>query len=112
GATVTIYLPRYRVEPPEGAVGESGDAAAGNGQVVLAVEDDDRVRKLTVSRLTQLGYTVLSAASGAEALALLAANPAVDLLFTDVVMPGGMSGYELRQQVRTLYPQMPVLLTS
>ncbi|MHA6691007.1 PAS domain S-box protein [Devosia sp. A449] len=112
GTTVTIYLPRYRVEPVEGVAGEGSDAASGNGQVILAVEDDDRVRKLTVSRLTQLGYTVLSAASGAEALAVLAANPAVDLLFTDVVMPGGMSGYELRLQVRELYPQMPVLLTS
>ena len=53
----------------------------------------------------------MAAASGAEALELLKSKP-VDLLFTDVVMPGGMSGYALRQQVRTLYPQMPVLLTS
>jgi CheY-like chemotaxis protein len=111
GTTVTIYLPRHRVEPVR--LGEvAADAAMqGGGQVILAVEDDERVRKLTVTRLTQLGYTVLAAASGAEALELLRSK-AVDLLFTDVVMPGGMSGYELRQQVRSLYPQMPVLLTS
>ncbi|WP_332690389.1 PAS domain S-box protein [Devosia sp.] len=113
GTTVTIYLPRYRVEPPRAA--EDGDAevtAPGAGQTILAVEDDDRLRKLTVSRLTQLGYVVLSAASGAEALERLATSQGVDLLFTDVVMPGGMSGYELRLQARALYPHMPVLLTS
>jgi PAS domain S-box-containing protein len=111
GTTVTIYLPRHRVEPVR--LHDADDLAAmqGGGQVILAVEDDERVRKLTVTRLSQLGYTVLAAASGADALEMLKSN-AVDLLFTDVVMPGGMSGYELRQQVRSLYPQMPVLLTS
>jgi PAS domain S-box-containing protein len=111
GTTVTIYLPRHRVEPVQLDEMDGGAALPGGGQVILAVEDDHRVRKLTVTRLSQLGYTVLAAASGAEALELLKSK-AVDLLFTDVVMPGGMSGYELRQQVRALYPQMPVLLTS
>ena len=111
GTTVTIYLPRHRVEPVRLGEADAADAMQGGGQVILAVEDDERVRKLTVTRLSQLGYTVLAAASGAEALELLKSK-AVDLLFTDVVMPGGMSGYALRQQVRTLYPQMPVLLTS
>ncbi len=111
GTTVTIYLPRHRVEPVRLGEVDADAALPGGGQVILAVEDDERVRKLTVTRLTQLGYTVLAAASGAEALELLKSK-AVDLLFTDVVMPGGMSGYELRQQVRSLYPQMPVLLTS
>jgi PAS domain S-box-containing protein len=113
GTTVTIYLPRHRVEPLQAtAIGDADAPASGTGQVILAVEDDDRLRKLTVSRLTQLGYVVLAAASGAEALELLASNPGIDLLFTDVVMPGGMSGYQLRQQARALYPHMPVLLTS
>mgnify|MGYP000595296744 FL=1 len=72
----------------------------------------ERVRKLTVTRLSQLGYTVLSAGSGAEAIDILAGGKPADLLFSDVVMPGGMSGFELRTKVRALYPNMAVLLTS
>lgn len=113
GTTVTIYLPRHRVEPVVLADVDDADVIApGTGQVILAVEDDHRVRKLTVNRLTQLGYVVMSASSGAEALAVLAAQHAVDLIFTDIVMPGGMSGYDLRLKVQSLYPQVPVLLTS
>src|SRR5690606_31605187 len=113
GTTVTIYLPRHGFEPVQLDNSDSGDAAAsGSGQVILAVEDDERVRKLTVSRLTQLGYRVRAAASGAEALDLLAADAGVDLLFSDVVMPGGMSGYQLRSHVLEHYPHIRVLLTS
>ena len=112
GTTVTIYLPRYRVEPASVSADDEAAADKGAGQVILAVEDDERLRKLTVARLEELGYRVRSAASGAEALALLAADPAVDLVFTDVVMPGGMSGNELGLKVRALYPYIPVLLTS
>jgi len=113
GTIVSIFLPRHRVEPvaiddadPEGA------ALAGAGQTILAVEDDERVRKLTVARLTQLGYSVIAAGSGREAIDLLASGKFADLLFSDVVMPGGMSGFELRAKVQALYPNMPVLLTS
>lgn len=113
GTTVTIYLPRHRVEPAAISAGDEEAAAGqGAGQVILAVEDDERLRKLTVARLEGLGYRVRSAASGAEALELLAADPAVDLVFTDVVMPGGMSGNELGLKLRALYPHIPVLLTS
>ncbi|MCS6762425.1 MAG: PAS domain S-box protein [Candidatus Devosia symbiotica] len=113
GTVVTIYLPRHRVEPAlvvDGVLG--GMALAGAGQTILMVEDDERVRKLTVTRLVQLGYAVLSAGSGAEAIDMLAAGKPFDLLFSDVVMPGGMSGFELRIKVRALYPNLPVLLTS
>ncbi|MBS3848846.1 PAS domain S-box protein [Devosia sp. BSSL-BM10] len=111
GTIVSIFLPRHRVEPVVVADSEL-EALAGAGQTILAVEDDERVRKLTVTRLTQLGYTVISAASGAEAIELLASGKLADLLFSDVVMPGGMSGFELRAKVQALYPNMPVLLTS
>ena len=113
GTTVNIFLPRYRQEPVSVAPTDVQMAApAGAGRVILAVEDDERVRKLTVSRLTRLGYRVLAAANGAEALDILRVEPAVTLLFTDLVMPGGMSGYELSAKVRTLYPAMRILLTS
>jgi len=113
GTTVNLYLPRHRAadEPAEaGAADMLLDT--GNGEVVLAVEDDARVRRLTVSRLKQLGYTVLEAGTGAEALEVLAANDGIDLLFSDLVMPGGMSGYELCARARALYPQIKALLTS
>lgn len=112
GTTVSIYLPRH-LEPAELASSTADEALRqGSGQVVLAVEDDDRVRKLTLARLTQLGYEVLAASSASEALAVLASGAKVDLLFTDLVMPGGMSGYELSAQVRAIYPEMRILLTS
>ncbi|MGV8832058.1 MAG: PAS domain S-box protein [Devosia sp.] len=113
GTLVTIYLPRHRVEPALVVDADiAGSVLAGGGQTILAVEDDERVRKLTVTRLTQLGYVVISAGTGGEAIELLAAGKPVDLLFSDIVMPGGMSGFELRTKVRALYPNMPVLLTS
>jgi PAS domain S-box-containing protein len=113
GTTIAIYLPRHGFEPIQLGDGADGDTAiTGKGQTILAVEDDARVRKLTVTRLTQLGYSVHAAASGAEALDILAAHDGVDLLFSDVVMPGGMSGYQLQARVRELYPQIRILLTS
>jgi len=113
GTTVNIYLPRHRTEEPADVSGDlDPDADNGMGQVILAVEDDERVRRLTVTRLGQLGYRVLAAASGAEALEILAREHNVDLLFTDIMMPGGISGYELGARVRDLYPDLPVLLTS
>ena len=113
GTAVAIYLPRHRVEPTLVVDTDlEGTTLVGAGQTILAVEDDERVRKLTVMRLTQLGYTVQSARSGAEAIEMLAGGKSVDLLFSDVVMPGGMSGFELRTKVQALYPNMPVLLTS
>lgn len=113
GTTVNIYLPRY-ISPADAAEAEASSAAVGQGegQLILAVEDDERVRRLTVSRLQQLGYRVLEAASGAEALEVIAAEPGIDLLFTDLAMPGGMSGYDLSAEVRNLYPDIRILLTS
>jgi len=111
GTTVNLYLPRHRGDREEPA-GEKAPASAGQGELVLAVEDDARVRRLTVSRLEELGYRVLQAASGREALEVLAANSDVELLFSDLVMPGGMSGYDLCNQAREAFPGLKVLLTS
>jgi CheY-like chemotaxis protein len=76
------------------------------------VEDDARVRRVAVARLRNAAYTVVEAATGAEALALLASHPEVRLLFTDVVMPGGMTGDELARKVRSIRPDIKILLTS
>jgi CheY-like chemotaxis protein len=79
---------------------------------VLVVEDNDDVRELAEQVLEMEGYAVQSAASGEQALVLLREGAAVDLLFTDVVMPGGMSGLDLADQARTLRPGLVVLVTT
>ncbi|MCL4767295.1 MAG: PAS domain S-box protein [Hyphomicrobiaceae bacterium] len=114
GTTVNLYLPRARAP---GAGSESSAAAASTadasqGEAVLVVEDDDRVRRLTATRLKQLGYRVHEAANGQEALAVLAEAPGIDLVFSDLVMPGGMSGLDLARRVRDEYPGTRLVLTS
>jgi PAS domain S-box-containing protein len=79
---------------------------------VLVVEDNDDVRELAESVLEMAGYAVQSAASGEQALALLGEGKNVDLVFTDVIMPGGMNGLELVDKVRQQHPSMPVLVTT
>jgi CheY-like chemotaxis protein len=85
--------------------------SAGQGETVLVVEDDPRVRRLAVRRLAGLGYRVLEAADGPGALALLGTS-AVDLLFSDMVMPGGMTGADLVRRARERRPGLPAVLTS
>ena len=78
----------------------------------LSWKTEARVRRITVARLEELGYAVLEAGGGPEALDVLARNPTIDLVFTDIVMPGGMSGAELAAKVHESRPDIPVLLTS
>ncbi|MBV9901867.1 MAG: PAS domain S-box protein [Alphaproteobacteria bacterium] len=84
----------------------------GGTESILLVEDDPTVLSLTLDLLTGLGYDVATAANAAEALALLRSGTVVDLLFTDVVMPGGVSGVSLARTARELIPGLAVLLTS
>jgi PleD family two-component response regulator len=87
GTTVKIYLPRERqAETPLEAA--SPGSVAGRSEVILVVEDDDLVRASAVSMLRELGYACIHAADGAHALATLNEGAKVDLLFTDVIMPG------------------------
>ncbi|MDR3472078.1 MAG: PAS domain S-box protein [Devosia sp.] len=112
GTTVRIYLPRHYLPAASDVLGAVADRMTlGVGQTVLVVEDDPRVRRLTVTRLGELGYQVVEATNGAEALAVLSNSTGVELVFTDLVMPD-MSGYELAARVRELYPQIRLLLTS
>ncbi len=113
GTTVNLYLPRHKTGATSG-VEEISDvtAARGRGERILVVEDDERVRRLTLTRLIDLGYDVVEAADGNAALEILADNKDFDLLFTDLVMPGGVSGYELAKRARAMLPMLKVLLTS
>ncbi|PQP00954.1 hybrid sensor histidine kinase/response regulator [Massilia phosphatilytica] len=89
-----------------------GDASGDNRPSVLVVEDNDDVRELAESVLGMAGYAVLAAASGEQALDVLRRGARVDLLFTDVIMPGGMNGLQLVDAARELRPRLPVLVTT
>ena len=113
GTTINLYFPRV-----DGAV-VGAEPAKIKGQfdprareTILVVEDDARVRQLTITRLKMIGYQVLEASDGPKALDILRRDGAVDLVFTDLIMPGGLSGREVAIRARELKPGIKVLLTS
>ncbi len=113
GTVVKLYLPRAQAPAETGAAADPPRAAEPRGTAtILAVEDDDLVRAYVVKQLRALGYTVIGVRNGAAALDHLRAAPAIDLLFTDVVLPGGLGGRELATQAQALRPGLPVLFTS
>ena len=81
-------------------------------ETILLVEDDPRLRRVLSKRLRSLGYEIIEADSGAAAMAQLAARPEIAMIFTDMVMPGGMTGYELAQAALSIKPDIKVLFTS
>lgn len=111
GTTIRIHLPRdltdRRDNTPVGAA--SGE---GGTEKILLVEDDDMVRHFAFAQLRKLGYQVLTASNGTEAMEVLAANEDIDLLFTDIVMPGGFSGKQLADLALAKRPGLAVLYTS
>lgn len=117
GTSVRLFLPAASLvasqpepvpvdglQPPPGL--------PGGNETILVVEDDARVRRVAVARLEDMAYRVLQAETAVEALAVLAAHPEVALLFTDIVMPGGMSGDELAREARKLRPGLKIIMTS
>jgi PAS domain S-box-containing protein len=113
GTTVRLYLPRAtRVPARAPAPARRSEPTAAAGELILVVEDNATVRKSVVRQLHKLGYRTLEAEDGQEALAILERDPRIDLLFSDVVMPGGMSGRQLAAAVRRRRPDLRILLTS
>jgi len=110
---VKIYLPRWMGELTAQAATQSvADLPEGRpGEIILVVEDDERVRKVSVESLRELGYTVIHASSGAEALQILEQEPRIDLLFTDIVMPG-MTGRVLADTASERLVGLKVLYTT
>jgi len=108
GTTITIYL------PSSGVAAAGRDAAERNAgrPIVLVVDDDLSVAEMAGEMIEALGYEPRIANSGAEALGILTRTSGIRLVFSDVVMAGGMSGLELARKLRARYPEMPVLLTS
>jgi len=113
GSAITIYLPRWTgAMAPKAPAWTAGPLPrARDGEAVLVVEDEANVRRLSVDTLRELGYDVIEAADGAQALARLADGPTADLLFTDIVMPG-MNGVELAEQACAVRPDLKVLYTT
>jgi PAS domain S-box-containing protein len=114
GTSVRLYLPRAAQAAAPAAAEPVPETMprARTGERILAVEDNPDVRRVVVAQLGELGYDVIEAANGEAGLDILRRGEAVDLLFTDVVMPGGMTGYELARAARALRPDLKVLLTS
>jgi len=111
GTTVKIYLPRSgRAEDHAGEA--LAQPVAGGHETVLVVEDDEQVRLTVVDMLTDLGYRVLRAGDAASALTVIDSGVHIDLLFTDVVMPGTLRSPELARKARERLPEVAVLFTS
>ncbi|WP_137130243.1 PAS domain-containing protein [Rhizobium sp. FY34] len=111
GTTLRIYLPRS-MEAEDVMAEESGGIVVGGTETILVVEDDEAVRDITVSMLADLGYNVLKARDADGGLAIIESGASIDLLFTDVVMPGRLKSSELARKAKERRPDIEVLFTS
>ena len=112
GTRVKLYLPRTEAAAqPVASAGDAEAAISGRDRTILLVEDDAGVRAVTAAMLKELQFTVIEADNGSHALDIVDREPAIDLLFTDIVMPG-MNGFELGRLARERRPQLPVLYAT
>ncbi len=111
GTTVKLYFPREVASEDTLVVAPSGDVKGGE-ETVLVVEDDDEVREVAVAMLTELGYRVLKARDAAAALVVVDSGVPIDLIFTDVMMPGALRSPELARKAKERLPNVAVLFTS
>ena len=112
GTTVKVYLPRLLKGEPAPALAAATDLPRGHEkEIILLVEDDERVRHMSVDALRELGYTVVQASGAAQALQALAVQPKISLLFTDVVMPD-VNGKRLAEMALQRRPGLKVLFTT
>jgi len=112
GAVIEMYLPHAKGDDVSAAAPDADEAPVGGPETVLVVEDDPEVRQTTVALLEALSYQVIEAADGPTALKLLDRQPDIDLLLTDVIMPGGMRGPDLAREVHRRRPSMKILYMS
>lgn len=116
GTAVDLWLPRS-IEASLGATGNHSSRAQGDADrsvagKILVVEDDDSVAMLVNDMLDQLGYSVTRVDGAAAALSVLASDAEPDLMFSDIMMPGGINGVDLAKEVKQRHPKLPILLTS
>ena len=112
GTSVHLYFPKAKPGPiVSRAAPTPKEVPLGDGELILLVEDNDKVREATANRLESLGYAVLEAKIGPEAITLLETGETIALVFSDIVMPG-MTGYDVAEWVSSMKPNLKVLLTS
>ena len=112
GTTVTLYLPRYFGALDEVATGAGERVEHGLGETVLVVDDEPHVRMLVSEVLTENAYRMLEARDGRSALEILNSDRRIDLLITDVGLPGGMNGRQVADAARDKRPEMKVLFIT
>ncbi len=112
GTTVRLYLPRVEAEAPDAEIEPETETPRAKGETILVVEDDPEVLDLAVATLESLGYEVLAASEGAGALEILEATPRIDLVLSDVMLPGGLLGPEVVRRARQVRPDLRVLFMS
>jgi CheY-like chemotaxis protein len=112
GTVIKLYLPRSTIPLVKQDTDVPMQGGIGGSECILLVEDDDMVRSHGTGLLKSLGYRVITAHNAVEAWEMLQQGMACDLLFTDVVMPGGMTGPELAEAAQRLHPDLRVLFTS
>ena len=112
GTTIRIYLPRLVSADILKEQHVASEAARGEGETILVVEDETDVRAFAVEMLLELGYRVLDAPNGGDALRLLDGEKKITLLYADVGLPGGMNGRQLADEALRRRPDLKVLFTS
>ena len=112
GTTVTLYVPLTDERPKTAVRDETLGALAPCRGTVLVVEDNEEVAEVCLSYLAELGLDVERAGTAKEALTVLERHPAIDLIFSDILMPGEMNGLDLAREVRRVRPRIPVVLTT
>ncbi|MVT51725.1 response regulator [Bradyrhizobium yuanmingense] len=113
GTTVKLYLPRAHPDTAAFQPGERDESGYyGGSECILVVEDDEALRSFSSSTLRELGYSVIEASDGRSALEMLKDNPQIELIFTDVVLPGGLNGRQLVDQAVLDLPRLKALFTT
>ncbi|MDT9600610.1 PAS domain S-box protein [Sphingosinicella rhizophila] len=114
GTTMCLYLPRFTGEADDGAeaAGEAGTVEAGHGETIMVIDDDQAVRTLVVEVLREAGYAVIEAADGPRGIEVFKAARRVDLLITDVGLPGGLNGRQVADALRVIRPGLKVLFIT
>ncbi len=112
GTTVNLFLPATKGVSAVRKDAPPKQVSATRNETILVVEDDANVRRLTVTRLKELRYRVIAASDGPKAIELLKQHPQIDLVLSDVVMPGGMTGFDVATKATALRPDLKILLTT
>ena len=112
GTSVTLYFPRSQGEGDQRQIDSKAHEIAFGTEIILVVEDDELVRQHVRTTLLELGYRVVEAADGPQAIEMLKQTLDVDLLFTDIILPGGMNGRVLADAAQAIRPELKVLFTS